>query len=277
MKKTLIDNYESMYGHIKELVDLFDGKYTYKSIISKARKLGLKTRNLWSGEEIIVLINNYSCKTLDEMLELLPHRNRNSIIHKANSLGLVNKIKLDYCFSELERDYIVNNYNNMTDREIAIKLNRNEHNISDFRSRNNLLKVYEKSSYNDLSEYVRRNNIEWKIQSMINCVYKCVLTGNRFDDIHHIYGLNLILNETLDELNIMIRESMDDYTDEELRDILEVFRIKQSEYPLGVCLCKEAHTLFHNIYGYGNNTQTQWDEFVENFNNGKYNEYFNVA
>ena len=33
------------------------------------------------------------------------------------------------------------------------------------------------------------------------CGYKCALTGKRFDDIHHLYGLNLIMNETCKEDN----------------------------------------------------------------------------
>lgn len=100
----------------------------------------------------------------------------------------------------------------------------------------------------------------------MNNKYKCVLTGNRFDDIHHIYGLNLILNEVLDILDIDVKSTMNDYTEDELSSILNMFRIKQAEYPLGVCLCKEVHMLFHNKYGYGNNTEEQWEEFVKNFN-----------
>lgn len=70
---------------------------------------------------------------------------------------------------------------------------------------------------------------------------------------------------------------MDDYTDKELRDILDLFRIKQDKYPLGVCLTKDVHMLFHNKYGYGNNTEIQWNEFVTDFKNGKYDKELNVA
>ena len=121
---------------------------------------------------------------------------------------------------------------------------------NNYRFRNKLIKTYENSSYNDLSEYIRRNNLEWKEKSMKNCNYKCVLTGNRFDDIHHIYGLNLILKETLKDLNINIKETMDDYTDQELRLILDAFRTKQNNYPLGVCLTSDIHKQFHDKYGY---------------------------
>ena len=120
----LIENYDSMYGHVNELCDLFDGRYTYKSIISKANKLGLKTRALWSDDEIEILKSNYAIKTLDELLILLPNRNRNTIIAKAGTLNLVNKVKLDYKFSDEEKSFIVDNYNSMTDKEIAMKLNK---------------------------------------------------------------------------------------------------------------------------------------------------------
>ena len=51
----------------------------------------------------------------------------------------------------------------------------------------------------------------------------------------------------------------------------------QKQYPMGICLQKEVHTLFHNIYGYGNNTPEQWYEFVSDFKNGKYMHRLNVA
>lgn len=276
-EQLLIENYESMYGHLDELVDLFCGKYTYKSIISKARKLGLKTRELWSDNEIEILKTNYSSKTLDEMLLLLPNRNRNTIISKAGSLNLVNKVKLDCQFSYEEKSFIIDNYNSMTDKEIAIKLNRKTHNISDFRYKNRLIKVHEKSSYEDIADFIRRNNGDWKKESMKKCNYRCIISGKRFDEIHHIYGFNLILSETFDKLGIELKEDINDYLKEELMDILNCFRKIQSNYPLGICLTKEIHCLFHSVYGYGNNTEEQWDEFVTDFKNGKYNKELNVA
>lgn len=254
-------NYSSMYGNVKELIKLFNNKYTYKAIVSKARKLGLKSREFWNEYDKEILINNYSSYTLDEMMMLLPDRSRNSIISQAKKLNLQSKLRLETNFNKHEVDFIVNNYNAMTDKEIAIALNRTPTSIADYRSRNELLKIHNKSSYIDLSEYVRRNNSEWKKESMQNCNYKCVLTGKHFDDIHHIYGLNLILSETLELLNINIKENIEDYSEKELKSILETFRETQSKYPLGVCLTKRIHQQFHNTYGYGNNTKEQWDEF----------------
>lgn len=112
--------------------------------------------------------------------------------------------------------------------------------------------------------------MDWKKESMKNCNYKCIITGNRFDDIHHIHGLNLILNETINDLNILIKETMNEYSDEELKSILTLFRLKQNKYPLGICLAKNVHSLFHNTYGYGNNTESQWVEFVKDYKNKKF-------
>ena len=102
------------------------------------------------------------------------------------------------------------------------------------------------------------------------CKYQFVLTGKSFDEIHHIHGFRLIFDEALSNVKIDDRESIDDYTDEELNVVLNEFKRVQSLYPLGVCLCKEVHKLYHHIYGYGNNTKEQWDEFEQNFKNNKY-------
>jgi len=36
-----------------------------------------------------------------------------------------------------------------------------------------------------------------------------------------------------------------------------------------VCLCYDCHRTFHHIYGISNNTEVQYNEFVENINSGK--------
>lgn len=232
---------------------------TYSSCRAKARKLGFSTRKFWSKEEIDVLKCNYSIKTLDEMMELLPNRPRESIIKKATDLNLRNSCK----FQEYETQYIIDNYKTMTDKEIGIALNRDWRAILDKRCRMHLTKEHLRTCYDDIYEYLRRNNSEWKNQSMKSCNYKCVITGGRFDEIHHLYGFNKIVNETLNALGIDKTSAVFSFDEDTLLKILNKFRELQELYPLGVCLRKDIHTQFHNIYGYGDNTIEQWNEFIQ--------------
>lgn len=273
----LRNKYSEMYGHIEDLVDLFNNKYTYSSIVSKANKMGLKTRSFWSEDEISILKSKYSSCTIDEILTFFPNRSRQTIIQKAVSLGLTSKLVIDTEYSESERKFVLDNYIKHTDKELGKLLNRSASSVNNYRCRNGLLNTHEKYSYKDLSDYIRGNNFKWKKESMIDCNYKCILTHERFDDIHHVYSFNLILSEVLELLNITIKPCIDDYSKDELQNILDLFIIIQNKHPLGVCLTKEVHTLFHNKYGYGNNTQNQWNEFVKDYNNGKYSNELDIA
>jgi hypothetical protein len=97
--------------------------------------------------------------------------------------------------------------------------------------------------------------------------YKCIVSGKRFDAIHHLVGFNQIVEETfLEHPEIVVRDCVQDYTTEELNYILECFFVIQDRYPLGVCLTKNVHTEFHSAYGFGNNTEAQFLEFVKNYN-----------
>ena len=258
--------YNQSYGKVNELINLFNGKYTYSAITSKAEKLGLKTRDYWSNEEIIIMQENYHIKSMDEMLKLLPNRNRHSISAKAIDLGLKNVCK----YQDWEVQFIIDNWEKMSDVDMANKLNKNCSGLINKRLSLGLSREKETSCYLGLYDYLRKNNIFWKKDSMKNCNFKCVLSGKRFDDIHHIYSFNKIVSEVIELLNIDVSKSMSDFSKKELKTILHTFRNIQSNYPLGVCLTKEIHTLFHNLYGYGNTTEIQWNEFVANYKNNKY-------
>ena len=89
---------------------------------------------------------------------------------------------------------------------------------------------------------------------MEECNYECVITHDKFDDIHHVYGFNLIMNEVIEELQIEIKSDFNDYSLAERDLLLHTFFEIQDKYPLGKCLSHEIHKQFHKIYGYGNNT-----------------------
>ena len=226
------------FGNVNNICDLLDNKFSYSAIVSKASKLKISSRDYWSEDDVDIMRKYYPIKAPNEMLELLPNRNIKTITMKACELNIKNIVSLNLWFTSEGVEFIKNNWKVMTDEEIGKILNKKSHAIQDKRIQFGLLRVAEESSYENLSEFVRRNNGIWKKESMQNCNYKCIITGERFDDIHHMYGLNLILNRVLLHLNIEIKGKIDDYSNDELSSILYTFRMFQSEYPLGVCLKK---------------------------------------
>ena len=113
---------------------------------------------------------------------------------------------------------------------------------------------------------------------MYACNYQCVLTGSHNFDIHHIYSFNKIFEETmisLEEEGFILSNQINDYTKEELDKIIMRFLEMHNKYPLGVCVRKDIHDLFHRIYGSGGNTYDQWNNFVERFKNGEFEDHNN--
>lgn len=131
------------------------------------------------------------------------------------------------------------------------------------------------SKYESISKFFRGHISEWKNESMKRCNYQCILTGSKDFAIHHLYGFNYIVKEVfeiLDDKHFLKSENIEDYTKEELDYMLLIFKATHKKYPFGVCVRKDIHNLFHNIYGSGGNTEEQWNTFCNNFYKGLYDE-----
>jgi hypothetical protein len=117
-----------------------------------------------------------------------------------------------------------------------------------------------------------RNQLgDWKQDSMKYHNYTCVLTGRNFDEIHHSQSFKSIIKETLDNLNISYTKTLEDFSMEELETLRDEIIKVNNKYGYGICLIKEVHKLFHDLYSYGNNTPEQFEEFRIRFNNGEFN------
>lgn len=246
---------------------------TIGSIRSRLGQISDNKRQYWSAEEDNLLRSVYEIWPLDDTVELFPNRTRQAIISRAIKLNLHAYIDTKY-YSEQEEAFILNNYQNMSDDEMANILGRSKSSIKNHRA---LMGVYRTQrgniNYENVTIYVRRHNKKWKQDSMLNCLFRCVVTGKRFDEIHHLVSLNTILNSVYSKLGID-KETFDiNVLDEQERsDFMQVVYEEQSKYPLGVCLCKDIHYQFHNQYGYGDNTILQFEEFVQiNYPNIKLN------
>ena len=222
----------------------------------------------WTSDEIEILKTSYSQSLpIEEIQSKLNYKHtKESIYAKANKIGL--SVRNSWTNEEL--DILRNNYEtSSTDEILSLLKNRN---IDVIRVYANQMGCKSKwwndrsvsiESYRDLSHYLRCHNSTWKTESIKACNYRCVISGERFGEIHHLVSFNSILSETLSNYNIKLKDSFSEYTFPELVDISSKFEGTQNKYPLGVCLKKELHREFHNQYGYGGNTPEQFDCFLQ--------------
>ena len=58
------------------------------------------------------------------------------------------------------------------------------------------------NSYPTLSKYLRGHNQKWKLDSMKASDYKCVLTGSKQFEIHHLYGVSNMISDILNKYGL---------------------------------------------------------------------------
>jgi len=122
-----------------------------------------------------------------------------------------------------------------------------------------------KGGVTPIYEYLRNCIGTWKNDSKVYSGYRCVITGDEYDVVHHVYGFNKIAEETLKLCDLPAMEMIAMYTEEELTLLKETCLRLHYDHGLGVCLTKEIHNIFHNEYGRGDNTYEQFEEFKKNY------------
>jgi len=120
-----------------------------------------------------------------------------------------------------------------------------------------------KGGISPLATYLRYHTYQWKKDSKKESKYKCVISGQDFKHVHHIYGFDLIMKETLEIEMLELKPVFSDYTADELHRLENTCADLHKKYGLGVALSESEHTLFHQKYGYGENNPSQWAEFLK--------------
>ena len=208
---------------------------------------------------------------MDEICRMLPNRTKDAIIIHAGILGLKSHMALTVFWNEADTQFLLDNWSSMTDEELCEYLNRNSHAILDKRLSLGLMRIDKNNTkYSDLNKFLRGKIYEWKVKSMEQCNYQCIFTGSKDFQIHHTTNFGEIIIQTFKENDLEYKE-FSEYTNEELDYITKLFLKKHSEYPLGICIRKDIHKLYHNIYGKYNNTMKQWLQFESDMKSGKYN------
>lgn len=259
------DNYFKMSS--EEISKLINYRHSAYAINTKARKyFGYSKDRKWTDDEIEILKKYYSTKPIEYVMEKLPNRTYQAIGKKANLLGMYSYYNIISYWNDEQTQILLDNWETKTDEEIAKMLNKDKRSISEKRWQLRLLHFnhYNNATYYNLQKYIRGNIGEWKSQSMKKCDFKCVLTGSKNFDIHHLYSFSNIFNEVIEENSFNIKDNFCDYIPQELSFILEKFIEKQNQYPLGICLDKELHKEFHLAYGKCVGIE-QWEKFKEDY------------
>ena len=120
---------------------------------------------------------------------------------------------------------------------------------------------------NHLRKYIK----PWKTYSMEYSDYKSILSGKPFKHIHHVNkNFSEILELTFKISNIEVKETIEEYTSEELEKLEKICLMLHCFFGPGVCLTEEEHKLFHSLYGKHDNTKEQFEEFKHRFQNGEF-------
>jgi hypothetical protein len=113
----------------------------------------------------------------------------------------------------------------------------------------------------NLVYYFRNRITEWKESSKRACNYRCIISGEYFDKIHHLYSFSQIVRETFRECDLPILDKIADYSQEDLVKLFVTFHEIHDSYGLGVCLTEDLHNEFHNIYGNRNFAPSDFYQF----------------
>lgn len=180
----------------------------------------MKPSVAWTDDEINTLKELYSFTPNNELSDML-HRSKDSITQRAQKLGL----KKDYYFTKEEIKFIKDNYNVLSDHDIAKVVGHHWRVVKDRRLRMGLKhqNIILNAGYKNLTGFLRKKTESWRKQSMVWCGYKCVVTGGRFDVIHHLYSVNMIMQEIIEELDIPKDLDPDNCSPERLEEIISLF------------------------------------------------------
>lgn len=116
-----------------------------------------------------------------------------------------------------------------------------------------------------LNHYLRGKLSDWKTEVLKLNNYKCDITGKGGTlEVHHKYSFNKIIIEEIDQLNLVIKSKVSDYSSFELNSITENV-LKRHTTSIGVPLLSDVHKMYHSLFGFDND-EYQYELFYNEFN-----------
>lgn len=132
-----------------------------------------------------------------------------------------------------------------------------------------------KGGITPIKEHFRKDFIvvvTWFKDAKKRTNYTCELSGKRGGklEVHHLYSFSEIVEDAHNFQGISIKNTIGDYTQEELKLLEDYIAEWHKDFDNAIVLSKEIHKLFHRIYGQGNNTKEQYEEFKTRYLNGEF-------
>lgn len=260
----LINNYGKI--SYQNICHLLSNNRSVSEIKRKAIDLNLTSSRKWSNEEINILKENYSNLPFNDVMEMLPNRTRSSILGQARKLNLKSFYYSNRAYTEEENTYLKENYLKCTNEELALYLNRGTSAVAQHLWHLKLYRPIDKKRYDTIAECIRKRLVPWKNKIKKENNYTCKITGCHSNIVvHHIRGFNLILDEAINKINFPIYDDVREYSEEQINKLFDVFFDLQEQYHSYICITEDVHKKFHSIYGYGNNTEEQWSDFLNKY------------
>ena len=111
-----------------------------------------------------------------------------------------------------------------------------------------------------LRNYLLTQIKDWKLASAQAYNFRCAISGEEFQEIHHLISFSNILDEATGGKG-MPKKPILEYSNEELNVFVENIKSLHWKYGLGIPLTKKFHRYFHKLYG--TDGQTTPDDFWE--------------
>lgn len=121
---------------------------------------------------------------------------------------------------------------------------------------------------------LRSDTKDWFNESMEFCNYKCVITGEEFDNVHHTTAFRDIVDEVFKLTGIEVKQQVCDYSEDEFKHLRDELKDLHIIYGFGACINKDVHKLFHDNYGYTKFSPYDFLDFVYRIDIGEFDEWF---
>ena len=134
-------------------------------------------------------------------------------------------------------------------------------------------KMNYKGGITRITKHLRDLYVKWHNDCKQQTNYTCQLTGKRGNlHTHHLKAFSTIVLEAHQTNNIEVKDQVKDYTQEELKLLEEYVGSWHKDNSNAVVLSEDVHNLFHSLYGKGENTPEQFEEFKERYLAGEFKE-----